>query len=399
MSDGNFYYEGLPRYITSLEGWFREHQLNAYYSAILPDGRWRLFLGVIAWGGYVDHFINLTIPSLLAPGNIEALFDPTIMVHVDAANRDKIATALERLRPFAQIRIEIIPDDILAMVPDKPENKYWLLGTAHNLHMQQAKYSAHGYHMLMPDHIYGRGYFENLARLAKSHRGIVQGAMSAVLEDIAPVLRGENCSIEPRRLNSLALDHLHDQLRPMVMNDRDDYPSCALLMFVGERAAEIVSPHMSLVYLSFDLLMRATPRLVNTIDGQLPFFIPDDVEPYVPVPADGMSYIEVSTRGKPYQRHHGYSIEQFCIGYCVMAYNTKAFQRFSNLTTVMEFEPGYVPAIAPMANDDIEAKKAEMRNAVANSWDMIMSVLPETFQTDPLIRINREAQQKLEKVT
>jgi hypothetical protein len=102
--------------------------------------------------------------------------------------------------------------------------------------------------------------------------------------------------IAPADLVGLALENLHPQLDAFIINGRDDLPGSLLLIMIGDRAVHIVSPHMSIVYLAHDVLMRAPLRLFNTIDGQLPWFIPADVEPTVPSPTTAWSMSRFRTR-------------------------------------------------------------------------------------------------------
>jgi hypothetical protein len=294
-------YPGLNRFATTMERWFYHEQHVAYANAVLPDGTWRLFLGMLVYGAYVDRFLRVCLPSLLAPGNVPALDEPTIVIHTDRASVDRIVAEVEKdLTRHAKVEVHIVPDAILDMVPENPANKYWLLGATHNLHMQQAKYRCHGYHMLMPDHVYADGYFANLVRLKdEGARAIVQGGLSAKLEAVAPVIEAQGGVIGPADLVGLAIENMHPQLDAFIINGRLDLPGSLLLIMIGDRAVHIVSPHMSIVYLAHDVLMRAPLRLFNTIDGQLPWFIPADVEPTVPSPSDGMVYVEVSDKDKP----------------------------------------------------------------------------------------------------
>jgi hypothetical protein len=379
---GEFGYPGLSRYVNALERWYRPELQRAYDGAILPDGTWRLCFGLIVYGGYVDRFVNVCLPSLLAPDNIDALNDPLIIVHTDERSVSRIAAALRQLRS-ARVEIHVIPQAIIDMVPENAANKYWLLGTAHNLHMQQAKYCGHAYHMLMPDHVYANGYFKNLARLARDgKRAIVQGALSAVLENVAGRL---GRPITPERLTALALDHLHPQVMPFVMNRRDDFPPSLLLIMAGERAVHIISPHMSIVYLSHEVLMRAPSRIPSTIDGQLPFFIPDDVEPYVPMPNDGMVYIEVSDLDKAGCWDGGCTLSEFCARFWIATYCCRGFERFFGLTTELGLPAGYRHSMVALSDEKIAAIKRDVRQAVFASYQEVYDALPERHRIDPLL--------------
>lgn len=382
-----FDYPGLNTYIGALENWVFPEIRRAYDAAILPDGKWRLFLGVIVYGRYVDRFLDLCVPTLLAPGNVPALSEPTILIHTDRASLPKLKSGVMRLSEVAKVEIHIIPDQIIAMVGENPSNKYWLLGAAHNLHMMQAKYRAHAYHMLMPDHVYSERYFVNLARLAREHHALVQCNISASMEAVTDTLTMCDGRIDSRELNALALDNMHQQVTPYVMNGKEGYPTNLLLVMVGKDAVHIVSPHMSIVYLSHSVLMRAPLRLFNTVDGQLPFFIPEDVEPYVPMPDDDMSYMEVSDAQKPYNPADSCSLAEFAARFWIAAYCHKGFLRYLGLSTIAALPAGYVPPIKPMADDEIDALHERVYAGVVNSFDMIYAAAPEERRIDPILRL------------
>lgn len=381
-------YPGLPRFAKTMERWFYHEQRIAFDNAVEPDGVWRLFLGVLVYGDYVERFLRLCVPVLLAPGNLPALDQqPTIIIHTDRASVDRIVAGVEaKLTSVARVEVHIIPDDIIAMVPENPANKYWLLGAAHNLHMQQAKYRCHAYHMLMPDQIFADGYFANLVRLKDNGaQAIVQGGLSAKLEEMTPELEARNGVIAPDELMGLALENLHPQLDAFIMNQRDDLPGSLLLVMIGQKAVHIISPHMSIIYLSHDVLMRAPVRLFNTIDGQLPWFIPQDVEPVVPGPDDGMVYVELSDKDKPgHWGNDGCTVEQFCARFWVMVYCVRGFERYFGLSTVLPVPAGCRLPVKPMGEAEIDALKRNVRAAVKDSHAMTYAMLPERLRIDPL---------------
>lgn len=379
-----FYYEGVFDYIKALEDWFYPELQRAYDEAVLPDGKWRLFMGIVVYGAYVDRFLDLCVPALLAPGN--RVEDATLVVHTDEANAVRIQ---ERLDGFpAKVEVYAIPDYVIGKVKEHPANKYWLLGAVHNLHIQMAKYRAHSYHMLMPDHIYSENYFSNLVRLAKTKHAIVQNCLSARLEDISASLKRRNCRLPAKELNALAMDYMHPQQTPFVMNNRSDLPESLFLLYVADHVAEVICPHNSIVYLSHDVLMRSTLRLFNTIDGQLPFFIPDDVEAYVPRIEDDMSYIELSDRGKPYSRAEGTSVVAFCVKFWITAYCHAGHERFFNLTTLCPLPDDYEHPFLTMDREAIEASKADIRKHVHESRQAIFDVLPQEFRSDPIPEVS-----------
>lgn len=364
----------LPKYAADLRRWFDPELQAAYHGAILPDGKRRLALGMLAFGIYVDRFIAFCLPSLLADGNIGALDEPKLIVHTDAAGAEKIEAALAGVD--VKCAYTIIPEDLIDQTPDDPGNKYWLLGASQQLQMQQAKYTAHDYHMLMPDHVYSTDYFAGLDRLAREgKRAIVQGALSARLEDVGSLL-DDGRGFSACHLNALALDHLHMQMQRFILNGREGWPLAALMLMVGRDAITTICPHMSVAYLSHDVLMRAPIFLFATVDAHLPHLIPEDVEPYVPVPADRMAYIEVSDDSKGCVDSDFCNAAEFAVRFWVVTNLQRGFERFFALTNRLPLPPGYRCAIVPMGDDEIAARAAEARRSVANGYAAVSGIIP-----------------------
>lgn len=380
-------YDGLPRYLDALSAWFHAEQLKAYFAAVLPDGERRLFLGILVYGSYVERFLKFCVPSLLAAGNLDAIRGGTMVVHTDAASVDALCAGLvEIVRRGVAVEIEIVPQHILDMVPEKSANKYWLLGAAHALHMQMAKYRAHAYHMLMPDVVYATGYFANVVRLRDAgHHVIIQGALSAVLEDAAPDLLEAECALAPERLNALALDKLHPEISVRLMNGRADYPGNMFLPMIGEREARLYSPHMSLVYLAHEVLMKAPVRIFNTIDTQIPWFA-EGFDIYVPTPDDGMAFIEISDRGKAWRLAPGHSIEEFCARFWIMIACNPAYLELFKRPTILRFPDGYTPPMAPMTEAEMDALAERTMATIGMSRQLVYDALPPAFRMDPIER-------------
>lgn len=384
----SYEYDGLDAYISALESWLQPELTRAYDEAVFPDGTWRLAMGVLVFGRYVDRFIRLGVPSLLAPGNLPALEGTLVIIHTDEPGAEHMADAVAKLRAVASVEVHILPADLLAKAVEHPANKYWLLSAAHALHMHQAKYRGFAYHMLMPDHIYATGFFAGVKRLAEEGReAVIQCNISARLEDVEPHLLAANVALPPEEINALALSHVHPRMDAFILNGRDEHywPANLYLMMVGQ-GVHLVSPHLSITLFSHDVLMRMPLRLFNTVDGQLPYLIPETVELYVPTPEDGMSLMEVSDAGSPFQPLGGWSLDEFCVLFWLTVFCDPAFLRFWNLTTELALPEGYVPPYPVMTEEQIAARKARAWDAVASSLDEIRPLLPEDRRSDPLAK-------------
>lgn len=384
----------LRPFLTAIEEWIYPELRTAWDNAQLPDGQHRLCLGVLVYGSYVDRFLQLCVPSLLATGNIKSLYDPMLVIHTNASSVSKLTLGLAELTKYARIEIHVIPNSILSKIKERTDNIYWLLGSVINLHLHQAKYRAHAYHMLMPDHFYATNYFSNLDRLRKEgHVAIVQGAVSTHLEGLAPVLMQANCTVSAPQLNVYGSEYLHPHMAPFVMNGRSDtdYPSSLLLIMFGKEATHLFSPHMTPVYLSHDLLMKVPIRLFNTLDAQLPYYIPDDIEPYVPTANDGMSYIELSEGNRPVPwQARCKTIEEFCARFWLTGSCVQGYERFFNLTTVLPYPKDYIQPRETMSQQEIIDLQNRLRNAVSKSHSTVQQVVPERWRGDPIEWIKNE---------
>jgi hypothetical protein len=371
-----FRYRGLAAYVASMERWiYPEVQRAVNRSA--HWGAERMLFGCLVYGDrYVDRFIEFCLPSLLASGNVEIFRGAKFLFHTDAGNKKKLEKAFAVLESYGEVDVRVVPQDVLRRVTEHPPNKYWLLGAANFIHMHTARWGGYGFHLLMPDHIYSMGFFGNLKRLRDAgHQAIVRGGLSAKLEEVAPILKARGCAFKPEDLNALAMDHLHPQFEALILNGRDDYPISSLVVMVIEGAAVVVSPHAAAVYLSNGVLRRSGLKLFNTIDGQLPYIIPDDIIPYHPGPQDGMSYIEVSDVSKEANpRGSGWTLVDFCVEYWLLTYGDRKFVRYLKAPTIMSFPKGYKPPVKPMGESEFGKKLLEMWQAIAKMEEPMKKV-------------------------
>lgn len=383
----------VARFAAHLQKWFAESIKTAWDRASLKPDRWKLALGCIVYGErYTDRFLKYCVPSLLAEGNLPAIKDSPvwIIIQTDDASISKLKadSGLQALGKMGIcIEIQTIPQEIIDGVAEEEMNKYWLLGAAHNLQMQHAKYLGYGFHMLMPDHVYSRNYFVNLRRVSEGKDAIVQAALSARIEEADELNNDGILSIDSKELNAIALDHLHRQFQPYIMNGRDyktDCPVHSFMFFIGRDTVHIMCPHMSPVYFSHAALMKCPLRLFNTIDSQLPFFLPESANVYAPKPQDDMSYIEISDDNKPFGVTPPTDILNFCIAFWMLTYSEKGFLRYLNLDNILGLPDGYAHPIDPMNDDEIYTTLTEVRKQVADSFDKIFPVLEKRYQKDPL---------------
>jgi hypothetical protein len=359
----------MARFIGGLDVWLQVELTRAHKAAAgLSHRPRRLLLGCVVWGRYVERFLSLGVRSLLASGNLGDLFErPLLVIHTDHESESRLAVGLTALRAVADVDIHVIPQPLVGRLPDHPQNKYWLISAAHHAHIHEARFRGCGYHLLMPDHVYAQGYFAGLHRLAcGGRRAIVQANISGRLEDVGPRLEARGCALPPAELYSLALDHLHPQAEPTLV-DGTGWPGGQLFALMrGEHEARIVSPYMAISYLAPEVVARARlDRLYSTIDGLLPHFIPDDVEPYCPAPEDGVGYIELSDTAKGVNRAPQVSLEAWCASFWGGVRHDRGHERFLGLTTRCPLARPYPGGLSA---ERMDALAHELRAAVAASY-------------------------------
>lgn len=307
---GNIFLEDemdFARFMPALSKWFEDEVETLNTSERFIPDKPALMMGLVVWGReYIDTLIDLCIPSLLSPANIEALSGRTrLVIHTDEQSFDYLVQRIKLVEQYGiELAIHIIPQPLIEMTPERPCNKYWLLGTCQHLHLKYARHAGMGYHMLMPDHLYSERYFPNLLRLADKHLSIVQSSLNTDKDKVAKVMAlyriGDAISIDSYMLNNVALMYMHEGIKPVIMNGRDilrDIPASSFLVFIGKDYFCTFSPHMSIAYLSPQALENLPMMLHNALDTHLPWQAPDF---YVPQPEDDMSYLELSSPDKSF---------------------------------------------------------------------------------------------------
>jgi hypothetical protein len=245
------------------------------------------------------------------------------------APREARASLFRLTRPLRGAGVELvlreIPDALLAEMAPSPDatpaeraekyaTQFCLIGCIQNLLVHHAGRDGMGFHMLMPDHVYAKDYFANMRRLARDHEAIAQAGVNVDLEAAAPALEryrdaaSKVLAIPDRALGDIAAAHLHAESLALFMNHGDrslDYKRLPERLPIGPRliwqspeALHVYSCFNNPAWLSPDLCATAPTVLTDTMDCVLPDFVSGDAF-YVPTPADGMAFVEVSPPGKP----------------------------------------------------------------------------------------------------
>jgi len=318
------------------------------------------------------------LPALLAPGNLDALDRPLLMMHTDERGKRLLTRVLGLLTRHAQVEIGLVPQDVLDQAHDDPANKYWLLGTSQQLAMQVAKCMGYDYHMLYPDVVYARGFFAGLARMiAAGHKVVLHGSLCTKLDQVVPLLRKQNFDVPAADLTALALDHLHEQNEQFVINGTTAYPSVPLFLAVGPGAMHYMCPHYNIVYMAHEVLAQVPLMLFNTVDACLANLIPDDVTIAAPTRHDGMTWIELSDDRRVVTPADPCGLDDLAVRFWVMCWCEPKYQRMLSLDCEMPLPADHVSPFPAMSEDTIAAYKKKVRGAIAASEKITGLILPE----------------------
>lgn len=339
----------------------------------------RLLLGCTVFGPlHTDRFFEFCVRSLW--GNLEITAQRVaLVIHTDKHN-------VERLRDLvvpATIIVNEIPDDVMAKTTNA--DRFALVSAATSIQMRIARQQGCDFHLLVPDHVYARGFFHNLEELAaKGHKAIVGGGLSAHVDGVWNVLSTTKGNLDPDLLNGLAMSALHPQFRALIRNGRDDYPLSTLHLYVSPTSACIVSPHMAPLFLAHELLCRAKLRPFVAIDGQLPELIPEDVGHYVPSPEDGVTYIEISGDEKPANTPDmSWSAWDYCVEFYRLTERNPRWFAFLKTPTWVRFPLGISPAPV-MPESEIEAAVAATCKAVEEGFEQkLVNIYDPTDVLEP----------------
>lgn len=174
-----------------------------------------LYLVAPVWGErYVRVFVDVALPTLLAPRNIPCLPNlPESALHIYTLPQwvDVIRTA-----PAFQALSEIMPVHI-HLFEGVDENKYSQMSWGHLRGMELANEAEAATVFLNADMIFSNGTFESIARILAAGKRVIEiDGVRANEPGMVKALRGRyfnstqnNITISPERLVRLMLDNLH----------------------------------------------------------------------------------------------------------------------------------------------------------------------------------------------
>lgn len=267
-----------------------------------------IILGTTVYGErYANLFLKYCLPSLMAPGNLDALRaerDVGLVIHTD-----------KETAPLLQG----VPFPILDVTN---EEKYLQLGRHQHYDLDVAKKTGGDYHCLMPDHVYSKNFFANMLKLvAKGHKAIARVSVSTCMEDICPALDGywvdKTLCVPAPDLAALSLKYIHPGIRCWKANGVD-YPRTHIIVWEAENVAYIHSPHCSPIYIANEVIQTDAPEI--PIDNALDKAVSGDI--YGVQPEDEMVMIELTPRDKRELNDGRTDLAGFCRAFKVSTGNS-----------------------------------------------------------------------------
>jgi hypothetical protein len=202
--------------------------------------RTRTLFAAVLWGrDYVDNFVNGSLPTLLAPGNLGGMSPDggsklLIVTTEEDAEHFRAAPAYAALRRHIATEFRYI---------EKPHgrNKYEIV-SGHQCRVIHASKDFDALVFLYPDFIFADGTICNvLGRLAEGYDAVVMPVPRAAEETIRPELEKHEKSgaiaLEPRRFVEIAARNLHHSMASYFLDAKafSAYPS-TLLWRVADNA-------------------------------------------------------------------------------------------------------------------------------------------------------------------
>lgn len=278
-----------------------------------------LLIALSVWGeDYLHRFLNYCLPSLLEKKNKAALLSrtPTIFIHTDTHGRNEIcgsAILKQFIESGFKIQVMMLNETLLDMIPGNQSSKYWHLGLTQSLHVQYAKALGMEYHLLMPDVVYSAGFFERLIGLNKpviTHSSIPTDSftMEGALDEYK---NGFELDIPPPKMMALSLRHMHDRMKPYLVNQSKKFPKGHVLVFEGKDTVHLMSPHQTIAWMSKEAVAASPDRFFFTLDSEIEKII-QGFPVYSPNRDDALVMIEMSGKIDSPARGETSSTEEFC---------------------------------------------------------------------------------------
>jgi hypothetical protein len=235
-----------------------------------------LHLILAVWGEpYIRIFLDITVPSLLAPGNVPALGRQVahrLRIFTPEADWPRIAAA-----PVMQALARHLAVEHVAIPAPGRDDKYRIITRSHQRSLAEAEAAGAAVVFLSPDFVLADGCLRTLGRHAAAPV-VLMSSPRAALPGMAPglaALRAEAAdavlAVPPRRLMGLAMAHPHAVTRSLFWSAPDFTTWPSILMWQPDPEtwlARVFHAHPILVDPA-RLEAGFVAGMTGTIDGDL----------------------------------------------------------------------------------------------------------------------------------
>jgi len=261
-------------------------------------------LATAVWGKeYTDFFVNITLPNLLTPGNLEALsktHEPVFRIYTRPEDKHTItdSAAFKIAAKMLDVKLETIDDKDFAQ-------KYSIISKYHQKAIEAAIKDGAALVIMGPDTIRAEGYMSNMLRIAESGKKAIMISEIRVAKDtFLPEFLGQFTEksalrgVTSRQLVNLAMRHLHPVSKSFLWNAKNFHNAPSYIYF------EV--PNEGILARCFHL----SPLMINpvckdatfstTIDGDyIQNACPKIDDIYVSVDSDELMSVELSSLSMP----------------------------------------------------------------------------------------------------
>lgn len=304
-----FLHNMVKYYVDTLDGFSR---------AVEVEGN--LLMALSVWGdAYLDKFIWYCLPSLLEAENSQALVNAGVIlfIHTNPNGRDKMLASgildIMIKRGF-KVQMHMLNDNVLDMVPQSHNHKYWHLGMTQSLHLQYAKLLGVDYHLLMPDVVYSAGFFKRLIDLKKpiiTHSGLpTEVGIMPVLNKYRNTV---SINIPADKMMAECFNHAHPRIQPYIVRN-EKYTRGHIIIWRGSDTVHIMSPHQTLAWVSRELIAGIPDRFFFTLDSEIEKIAPG-VDVYQPCREDALVMLEISENIPASPRKEMSTAEQYAASF------------------------------------------------------------------------------------
>lgn len=243
-----------------------------------PGGHLPFYYVMVVWGGhYLDMFLELALPSFLAPGNLPAMSnraESRFLIFTTPEGRARIAAA-----PVFRRLQEVIEPVFVDSPWLNDKMPYHLKAAQGHRHGAEIAAAGEGYCIyLCPDCLISAGSFVHLEHLARAGKqAVMVSGLRLVTETVYRELRerdllspGQPIVLSGRELVALGMRHLHPEAQRYRWEHPyfSEHPVVCLWSVPGESGCLVRAFHLHPIMVSMKAAQDFSVLENSTVDGE-----------------------------------------------------------------------------------------------------------------------------------